>query len=135
MRVCLTISTFSTSINIYEMLIQQKSIWVSYAVESEMFCFRLFFLWYVQVGRGHWTVNYTGTYPNFTVLRSRLILVRLRVRPTIKKNSSYFFDKSIFDFWRFYKFSFDKNGLEKLKRGVCTRYNRIINNKKISVFS
>ena len=34
--------------------------------------------------------------PNAPALRSRLILVRLR--PKIKKNSTYFFAKSIFDF-------------------------------------
>ena len=34
------------------------------------------------------------------------LLIKLRLRPKIKKKSTYFFPMSIFDFWRFQKFNF-----------------------------
>ena len=58
--------------------------------------------------------------------RSRLILVRPQLRPKTKKNSTYFFFPRLFFTFEGFKSSiFDKNGLEKLKRGICTRHNRV----------
>ena len=74
----------------------------------------------------HWS-NYRIYYLDFLLaLRSRLWWwrLRLRLRPKIKKNSTYFFPTSIFDFEGFKSSIFDKNGIEKLSRGICTWQNK-----------